>query len=149
MLVKALNVAASFCGMIGTILLFVGSFAYESLSPYSNMDIVEQMRQRNRKRRIQQRLGVVLLVAAWPYVRRARNPQTRMFAAYLLFASVFSLVSAVLFFGLTWLMGIGRMGRAASTSTGMIVFLVLVFGIAFLIARVQIKRPPRAMQPPD
>jgi len=92
---------------------------------------------------------IVLLLAAWPYVQRVRHPATKMLAAYLVFVSTFSLVAGALFIGLTWLMGLTRIGRAADTPIGMVVFLALIFGVALLSARAYLERPPHQERLPS
>jgi hypothetical protein len=89
---------------------------------------------------------LLLLVASFPYVQRARHPETRLLAAYLLYVGTFVLVTAVAYFVVGWLVAWAGLGEALTRPWGAALFLILVFVPAFAIARWQIKRPP--MQSP-
>ena len=91
-------------------------------------------------------LGILIWLAflglAVPYVRRARHPDVKPLAAYMMFVILFSLVGALLFLALSWLaLGSGR-APALAHPLGAMVFLALVFVPAFLLARWVIRRPP-------
>lgn len=85
---------------------------------------------------------LALLGLALPYVRRAKHPDVKPLAAFMMFVILFSLVGALLFLALSWLAL--ETGRAAALGhpLGALVFLALVFLPAFLLARWVIKRPP-------
>ncbi|MDT3706537.1 MAG: hypothetical protein ROZ09_06885 [Thiobacillus sp.] len=87
-------------------------------------------------------IWLVLLAFAFPYVRRARHPEVKPLAAFLLFVMLFSVVSGSLYFALLWI--VLKMGWAAMLANALwaLLFLVLVFAPAFLLARWMIKRPP-------
>jgi len=90
---------------------------------------------------------VVFLVAAIPYVLRAKHPRTRALAAWLVFVSIFSITAAVLYFALGAFAAAAGLADALGHPAGAAVFLALVFVPAFLAARWQLKRPPRQVAP--
>jgi hypothetical protein len=87
-------------------------------------------------------IGLILLALAFPYVRRTRHPKVAPLAAFLLFATLFSVVSGTLYFALLWF--VLKMGWAPRLANplGALAFLSLVFAPAFLFARWMIRRPP-------
>lgn len=87
-------------------------------------------------------IWLLLLALAFPYVRRAKHPQVRPLAAFLLFAMLFSVVSGTLYFALLW--SVLKMGWAPALANAFwaLALLALVFVPAFLFARWMIKRPP-------
>lgn len=85
---------------------------------------------------------LVLLALAFPYVRRAKHPEVKPLAAFLLFAMLFSVVSGSLFFALSWLVLQLGWAPALADASWALLFLALVFVPAFLFARWMIKRPP-------
>lgn len=62
---KALGIASAVAGALGTALLYRGSFAYESFTPYTNPNLVEEMKRRNVKRRRFQQAGLLLLMVSF------------------------------------------------------------------------------------
>jgi hypothetical protein len=95
-------------------------------------------------------LWIAFLVLAIPYVRRARHPLTQPLAAYLVFVAVFSLCAGALFLTLTWLLAFLDLTDWLEHPVGADLFLALVFVPALLLARWQIRRPPRRPRtPPD
>ena len=62
-LIKAINLASAVLGMLGTIALYKGSFAYEQGFFY-DMDL-KAMNVRNRRRQLKQRVGVALIGVAF------------------------------------------------------------------------------------
>jgi hypothetical protein len=61
---KALNILSAICSAVGTIALFNGSYAYESM-PYmddADFSITKSIGKRNRSRQTIQRLGLVLIL---------------------------------------------------------------------------------------
>ncbi len=88
-------------------------------------------------------IGVAILLAAVPYVRAARHPDSKPLAAYLIFVTVLSVVGA----GLFWLaLTIAAMLlEPASLSQSWVAFLIiaLIAAPAVLAARWAITRPPR------
>lgn len=93
-------------------------------------------------------LGILLLIAAVPWVMRIRHPQQKPFAAYLVFVSVF-LITATLVFGLlTWLLSLMDLGRLIAEPFGAAVFLTLVFIPALLVGTWQARKPPMRRAPP-
>ena len=91
-------------------------------------------------------LWIALMLLAIPYVRRARHPRAKLVAAYMVFVILFS-VGAVVMYSLL-ILGLGWVNRlyVLDHSLGAATFLALVFVPAFLLARWQLKKPPR--QPP-
>ncbi|MGK2953098.1 MAG: hypothetical protein ACSLEZ_12035 [Thiobacillus sp.] len=87
-------------------------------------------------------IWLVLLALAFPYARRARHPDTPAVAAFLLFAMLFSVVSATLFFLLSSLAVTAGWAAALAEPGWALLFLAAVFAPAFLFARWFIKRPP-------
>ncbi len=95
-------------------------------------------------------LWLAFLLLAIPYARQARHPSARPLAAYLLFVTVFSLCSAALYFALTRMLVAFDGGALLSQPAGAAVFLAMVLVPAFLIARWQLRRPPRQPRiPPE
>jgi hypothetical protein len=64
---RSLNLAAAVLGAIGAIVLFKGSFAYESFSQNYGRDGVAMRAQidRNRRRQRKQRIGLGLILASF------------------------------------------------------------------------------------
>lgn len=52
-------------GFLGTVPLFKGSFAYESLPQYTSTEGVKALARKNKRRRLFQRLGLALLSASF------------------------------------------------------------------------------------
>jgi hypothetical protein len=95
-------------------------------------------------------LWIAFLALAIPYVRRARHPLAPPLAAYLVFVAVFSLCAATLFLAFTWLLAGLNMTDWLERPVGTAVFLAAVFVPALLVARWQLRRPPRRPRaPPD
>lgn len=88
------------------------------------------------------------LVIAFFYTRRARHPKARPLAAYLIFVIVFTVSSFVLFGSLTFLLQALDQASALSDPMAAALFLVVVFVPAFLVARWQLRKPPRRPRRP-
>ena len=89
-------------------------------------------------------LWAVLLVAAAFYTRRARHPDAKPLAAFMIFVIAFSIVSFVVFSTLTAILqGLGHIDSLTNPVIA-ILFLLAVFVPAFLVARWQLRKPPRA-----
>jgi prolipoprotein diacylglyceryltransferase len=85
---------------------------------------------------------LILLALAFPYVRRARHPQSKTLAAFLLFVTLFSVVGATLFYVLTGVaVALGR-AEALNNPLWALLLVAMTFIPAFLAARWIIKRPP-------
>lgn len=93
-------------------------------------------------------IGILILVVAIPYVARIRHPEQKPTAAYLIFISVFIVVAIVLFSLLTTLVMHLNLGSMLNKPGLAILFLVLVFLPAFLLARWLARKPPRQEGPP-
>jgi hypothetical protein len=86
-----------------------------------------------------------LIVAAF-YTRRAQNPGAQPLAAYLIFVIVFTVSAFTLFVILIVLLdALGSTG-ILTNPVAAAVFLIVVFIPAFLIARWQLRKPPRPPQ---
>ena len=92
-------------------------------------------------------LGIVLWVAlmllAIPYVRRTRHPRAEPLAAYMVFVILFSVGAIVMYSVLILLLGWVDRLEVLHRPRGAATFLALVFAPAFLLARWQLKKPPR------
>jgi hypothetical protein len=66
---RLINLAAAVLGAIGAIVLFNGSFAYESFSPWHSRsqraDTVKAQTERNAARMCWQRVGLALILASF------------------------------------------------------------------------------------
>ena len=91
---------------------------------------------------------IAFFILAVPLVRRMRHPDQRPFAAYLIFVSLFTLVAGILFALLSWLLVALGLSQALERLLPAIVFLLLVFVPAFLVAKWQAKKPRWRRPPP-
>ena len=94
-------------------------------------------------------LGLVLLAAAVPVVARIRHPEQKPFAAYLIFITIFIVVTMVLFniFGaLAGMLGLDSV--LGETGLALALF-VLAMLPAILLAAWQAGKPPMRRAPPD
>ena len=94
-------------------------------------------------------ITVVILIAAVPWVAWVRNPAQRLFAAYLIFVTVFLASGLVLFGALSWLAWRVGLDAALSRPLPALVFLVLVFVPAFVLGTWQARKPPARASVPD
>ena len=94
--------------------------------------------------------GAAILGVAIPYVMRIRHPEQKPLAAYLIFVSVFVTAAIVLYSLLAWLaLKLGREAGLGHTGPALL-FLVLVFLPAIVLASWQARKPPwRQRGPPD
>jgi hypothetical protein len=88
-------------------------------------------------------LWLAFLLLAMPYVRRAKHPDAQLVSAYMVFVILFSVVSVVTYSLLLLLLGGLSAIPMLHHPLGALAFLFMVFAPAFLVARWQIKRPPR------
>lgn len=93
-------------------------------------------------------LWIVIVIAAVPYSLRARHPDTKPLAAFMIFFTVFSVAAFMIFGVVTYVLQMTGNAGLLANPVGAAVFLVLVFGPAFLLGRWQLKKPPRQMPPP-
>ncbi len=89
-----------------------------------------------------------LFILAVPLVQRIRHPDQRLLAAYLIFVTLFTVASALLFWLLSWLAVILNVSDALERLFPAIVFLLLVFGPAFALAIWQARKPRWRRPPP-
>jgi energy-coupling factor transporter transmembrane protein EcfT len=83
------------------------------------------------------------MLLAIPYVRHAKHPRAKLVAAYMVFAILFSVGSIVMYSVLLVLLGRYIGLGFLQHPLGAVIFLTLVFVPAFLLARWQLKKPPR------
>jgi hypothetical protein len=62
---KTLSAASAILGAAGTILIFRGSFTYESPGGWMTPPLIGEMTQRNRRRQVLQRAGLTLLTLSF------------------------------------------------------------------------------------
>lgn len=91
-------------------------------------------------------LWAAFLIGAVFYTDRARNPQTPRLAAYLIFSAIFTMGSFVLFAVIIVALGALRLTQVLDKPIAAAVFLIIVFIPAFLIARWQLRKPPRPQE---
>ncbi|HSJ47996.1 MAG TPA: hypothetical protein VLA26_04040 [Gammaproteobacteria bacterium] len=94
-------------------------------------------------------VGVALLAAAIPVAAHVRHPEQKPFAAYLIFITIFVVVTMVLFNVLGWLAGL--LGLASTLKeVGAILLLAILASLpAFALAIWQVRKPPMRRGPPD
>jgi hypothetical protein len=83
------------------------------------------------------------LVVAVYYTRRGRNRRIRPLAAYLIFVTVFTVASFVLFAAIIIRLGALGQERALTSPIAVEIVLFVVFVPGFLIARWQMRKPLR------
>ncbi|AHF00176.1 hypothetical protein [Thioalkalivibrio paradoxus] len=91
---------------------------------------------------------IAFFIVAIPLVRRIRHPDQRPLAAYLIFVSLFTLVAGILFALLSWLAVYLGLSQALERVVPAIVFLLLVFAPAYLVAAWQARKPRWRRPPP-
>lgn len=84
-------------------------------------------------------LWAAILIAAIFYTRRARHPEARPLAAYLIFVIVFTIASFVIFGALINLLQAIDWAPVLANPIIAALFLFLVFAPAFFIARWQLR----------
>jgi len=94
-------------------------------------------------------LWALFLIGAVFYTRRARNPNMRPLAAYLIFAAVFTLSAFVIFAAIVIVIEAFGWGEELDRPLAMAAFLVAVFVPAIFIARWQLRKPPHAPERPN
>mgnify|MGYP000041247158 FL=1 len=90
----------------------------------------------------------LLMIAAAFYTQRARHPEAKPLAAYLIFITLFSAVTFFLFGSFTFLLEAAGWTGLLESWSGSLFFLATVFLPAFVIARWQLKKPPRRPRMP-
>lgn len=93
-------------------------------------------------------IGMLILAAAIPYVARIRHPEQKPLAAYLIFVTVFILVAVLLFSLLGWLVTLYELGQTLSRPGPAMLFLIMVFLPAILLAGWLARKPPWRQGPP-
>jgi len=94
--------------------------------------------------------GLIVLVAAIPYVARIRHPQQKPLAAYLIFISAFILIAVLLFNLFAWLAISLELGAVLGRPGPALIFLALVLLPAIALATWLARKPPwRNSGPPD
>lgn len=87
-------------------------------------------------------LWLLFLAAAAFYVRRARPPDAKPVAAYLIFVTVFTATAFGLFVAFTLALRLSGQAGALSHPVAAALFLLAVFAPAFLAGRWQLRKPP-------
>jgi hypothetical protein len=87
-----------------------------------------------------------IMIAAIFYTQEARHPDAKPLAAYLIFITVFSAAAFVIFSSLTVLLAAAGLTALLDHPLAAAVFLLAVFGPAFLLGRWQLRKPPRRPQ---
>lgn len=90
----------------------------------------------------------IIALTAIPYSGRIRNSQQRPLAAYLIFITIFTAAVFILSGLLGWIFAEWEVGLFLDRPFGLVVFLLLVFVPAFLLARWQTRKPPIRILPP-
>lgn len=62
---KIVGIASALLGAIGSFLLYTGTFGFEAPSPYASAKFLADMKARNRRRYILQRIGFGLLMLSF------------------------------------------------------------------------------------
>jgi hypothetical protein len=62
---QILNFVSAVSGMIGTLILFKGSFAFESFPFYGDNEMIDAMAKRNRRRSLMQRIGLLFILVSF------------------------------------------------------------------------------------
>lgn len=88
-------------------------------------------------------LWAAFLVVAIYYTRRERHPRIKPLAAYMIFVTVFTVASFVLFAAIIILLGALGQERALANPVAAVIVLFVMFVPAFFLARWQIRKPPR------
>ncbi|WP_185961227.1 hypothetical protein [Telmatospirillum sp. J64-1] len=87
-------------------------------------------------------IWVAVLALAVPYVNRKRHPDHQPFAAWMIFASVFTIAAAVIYAVLSAILVLTGASNILRMGAGTILFLGLVFVPAFFAARLMILKKP-------
>lgn len=87
-------------------------------------------------------IGVLILLAAMPYIARIRHPEQKPLAAYLIFITVFIISATVLFNLFVWLLFKLDLGNTLSAPVPALLFLAVVLIPAIIIARWLARKPP-------
>jgi di/tricarboxylate transporter len=94
-------------------------------------------------------VGIALLAAAIPVAARVRHPEQKPFAAYLIFITIFVVVTMVLFNVLGWLAGLLGMASALKEVGAILLLAILASLPAFALAIWQVRKPPLRRGPPN
>jgi hypothetical protein len=93
-------------------------------------------------------IWAVSLVLAFFYARRAKHPQTHLLAVYLIFVTIFTASSVVLFSILSFLLHAAGQAGMLNDPLVATLFLIAVFLPGVLFARWQLRKPPWRPQVP-
>jgi len=92
-------------------------------------------------------LWAALLAGAWFHVRRIRHPDAPFLEAYLIFLTVFTVGSFLLFAALTFAFTALGAGEALANPILAVIVLAVVFVPPFLVAGKFASGPPRQRRP--
>lgn len=93
--------------------------------------------------------GIALLAAAIPVAARVRHPDQKPFAAYMIFITIFVVVTMVLFNLFGWLAGLLGLGSALKKVGAILMLAILASLPAFGLAIWQVRKPPLRRDPPN
>lgn len=88
-----------------------------------------------------------LLALSVPYVLYAKHPAQKPVAAIAIFVLVFSVAAFLLFRVASLLLQLAEVGDVLTEPWAAVLFLIVVFVPAILLARWQIRKPPRGSPP--
>jgi hypothetical protein len=88
-------------------------------------------------------LWIVFVIGAIVYTNRARHPDVRPVAAFMIFTIVFTTIAFSIFAALTVLAQATGFDASLENPAVAVIFLAVVFLPAFFGARKLIRRPPR------
>lgn len=86
---------------------------------------------------------ILLLALFAPYVQRIRHPAQKPLAAYLIFVTIFTAASFIMFILWTYVVSAADWIGALERPLPILLFLIGIFLPAFLVARWQARKPPR------
>ncbi len=93
-------------------------------------------------------LWALFLIAAIAYTQRERHPASKPLAAYMIFVIAFSVTAFVIFATAIFLLQLSGYTAVLDSSVAAALFMILVFGPAFLVGRWQLRKPPRRPRQP-
>lgn len=93
-------------------------------------------------------LWALFLVAAIAYTQRERHRETKPLAAYMIFVIAFTVTAFVIFGTAVFLLQLSGYTAVLERPLAATLFMVLVFGPAFLVGRWQLRKPPRRPRQP-
>jgi hypothetical protein len=93
-------------------------------------------------------LWALFLIAAIAYAQRERHPESKPLAAYMIFVIAFTVTAFVIFGTAVFVLQATGYTAILDNPVAAVLFLILVFGPAFLVGRWQLRKPPRRPRQP-